>query len=132
MKRILFVVFALVLFAVPAYPWSAQGTIPGTVGDNTVCTITVPQGATGPMWLFIPTLDSATLTFTVSLDGTNYYALATAVGTLSTATGATTGAIVLPFPSATAPGDIMNPVRKIKITAGAAQTAARKFILFGK
>lgn len=132
MKRILFVVVALLLFAVPAFPWSAQGTIPGTVGDNTVTTITIPQGAKGPMWLFVPTIDTATLTFTVSLDGTNYYSLASAVGTLTTATGSGTGAFVLPFPTWTAPAETMAPVKKIKITASAAQTAARTFILFGK
>ena len=134
MKRFrwLITILVMVAFAAPCfadYTWTASGTVTGgVVADNTTTTITVPPEVGDITYLHVPTIDSAAIAISGSYDGTNYYTIASnysATALIDFTYAATTGGKLLKLPD-------LRPLRKIKITCGAAQAANRVFTLVGK
>jgi len=131
MKKVLFAVLALAFLAAPAlgfdsYRQSATLT-GGVVTDNTTVTFTLRQSVPKTMYLYIPTIDSAAIALSCSVDGTTFGTMATnysATALIDFTYAATTGGKVLRLPD-------ISPCRYLKITAGAAQASNRVFMIFG-
>jgi hypothetical protein len=124
---------ALVLFILvaPSYgfeSWQRSATLTGgVVTDNTTVTFTLPSNVGHNSYLYVPTITSATIALSCSVDGTNFGTMATnysATALIDFTYAATTGGKVLKLPDISA-------CRKLKITAGAAQAANRTFVVFG-
>jgi len=131
MKKALFVVLALAVLAFPAFgfeSWQRSGVLTGgVVADNTTLTFTLPSNVGHNSYLYVPTITSAAIALSCSVDGTNFGTMATnysATALIDFTYAATTGGKVLQLPD-------ISPCRKLKITAGAAQAANRTFIIFG-
>lgn len=128
---LLTVAFVLFILAVPLYAfesWQQSATLTGgVVADNTTVTFTLRSSVGHNSYLYVPTIDSATIVLGCSVDGTNFGTMATnysATALIDFSYAATTGGKVLKMPDISA-------CRKVKITAGTAQAANRTFILFG-
>jgi hypothetical protein len=131
MKRILFVVLALLILAVPAFGWDTyrqSATLTGgEVADNTTVTFTLRSNIPKTTYLYVPTIDSAAIALSCSVNGTTFGTMATnysATALIDFTYAATTGGKVLRLPD-------ISPCRLLKITAGAAQAADRTFVVFG-
>jgi hypothetical protein len=131
MKKVLFAVLALAVLAFPAFAWETyqqSATLTGgVVTDNTTVTFTLRQGVGHNSYLYVPTIDSAAIALSCSVDGTNFGTMATnysATALIDFTYAATTGGKVLQLPD-------ISPCRKLKITSGAAQAADRVFVVFG-
>lgn len=133
MRRFTWLVLILVLLA-PAvlhadYTWTASGTVTGgIVADNTTTTITIPPEVGPITYLIVPTLTSSAIAISGSVDGTNYYTIASnysATALIDFTYAATTGGKMLKMPD-------LRPFRKLKITCGAGQASDRAFTLVGK
>ena len=131
MKKVFFVVLALAVLAFPAFgfeSWQRSGTLTGgVVADNTTLTFTLPVNVGHNSYLYVPTIDSAAIALSCSVDGTNFGTMATnysATALIDFTYAATTGGKVLKLPDISA-------CRKLKITAGAAQGSNRTFVIFG-
>lgn len=123
----------LVLMLVPARAgawesWQRSGTLTGgVVADNTTLTFTLPSNVGHHSYLYVPTITSAAIALSCSVDGTTFGTMATnysATALIDFTYAATTGGKVLQLPD-------ISPCRKLKITSGAAQTADRIFVVFG-
>jgi hypothetical protein len=132
MKRLLGLILALVVLAVPCFAfdsWRISATLTGgVVADNTTVTFTLPSRVGEASYLVVPTIDSAAIALSGSLDGTTFYTIASnysATALIDFTYAATTGGKVLKLPD-------ISPFRYLKITCGAAQASNRVFILFGK
>jgi len=132
MKRLLGLILALVVLAVPCFAfdsWRISATLTGgVVADNTTVTFTLPSRVGEASYLVVPTIDSAAIAISGSLDGTTFYTIASnysATALIDFTYAATTGGKVLKLPD-------ISPFRYLKITCGAAQASNRTFILFGK
>jgi len=113
-------------FGFDSYRQSATLT-GGVVADNTTVTFTLRAGVPKAMYLYVPTIDSAAIALSCSVDGTTFGTMATnysATALIDFTYAATTGGKVLKLPD-------ISPCRFLKITAGAAQGSNRTFILFG-
>lgn len=128
---ILIVVFSIGALAQQAFGFESfrqSATLTGgVVADNTTVTFTLRQGVGHNSYLYVPTIDSAAIALGCSVDGTNFGTMATnysATALIDFTYAATTGGKVLKLPD-------ISGCRKVKITAGAAQTADRTFVLFG-
>jgi hypothetical protein len=131
MKKIVFIVLALTLLAASAFGWDTwrrSATLTGgVVADNTTVTFTLPSTVGRNSYLHVPTIDSAAVALSCSVDGSTFGTLATnysATALIDFTYAATTGGKVLKLPD-------ISPCRKLKLTAGAAQAADRTFIIFG-
>jgi hypothetical protein len=131
MKKIALVILALVFLAIPAFGFDTyrqSATLTGgIVTDNTTVTFTLRAGVPKTMYLYVPTIDSAAIALSCSVDGTTFGTMATnysATALIDFTYAATTGGKVLRLPD-------ISPCRLLKITAGAAQAANRTFIVFG-
>lgn len=131
MKKILFAVLALAILAVPAFAWETyrqSATLTGgVVTDNTTVTFTLRSSVGRNMYLYVPTITSAAVALSCSVDGTNFGTMATnysATALIDFTYAATTGGKVLKLPDISA-------CRKLKITSGAAQASDRVFVVFG-
>jgi hypothetical protein len=134
MKRFLWVLLVLISISVAGpsfadYTWTASGTVTGgVVADNTTTTITLDVRVGEITYLHVPTIDSAAIAVSGSYDGTNYYTIASnysATALIDFTYAATTGGKLLKMPD-------LRPLRKLKITCGAAQASDRVFTLVGK
>lgn len=130
MKKILFVVLALAVFVVPVI-FAAEGDGPGqgvfTVRDMSPRPPPLPSNVGHNSYLYVPTIDSAAIALSCSVDGTTFGTMATnysATALIDFTYAATTGGKVLKLPD-------ISGCRKLKITSGAAQAADRTFIVFG-
>lgn len=132
MKKLVLLVL-LVLMVVPIQAgawesWQRSATLTGgVVADNTTVTFTLPSNVGHHSYLSVPTIDSAAIALSCSVDGTNFGTMATnysATALIDFTYAATTGGKVLKLPDISA-------CRKLKITAGAAQAANRIFVVFG-
>jgi hypothetical protein len=97
------------------------------VADNTTLTFTLPVNVGHNSYLYVPTIDSAAIALSCSVDGTNFGTMATnysATALIDFTYAATTGGKVLKLPDISA-------CRYLKITTGAAQAADRVFVVFG-
>jgi len=113
-------------FGFDSYRQSATLT-GGAVTDNTTVTFTLRAGVPKTMYLYVPTIDSAAIALSCSVDGTAFGTMATnysATALIDFTYAATTGGKVLRLPD-------ISPCRLLKITAGAAQAANRIFVIFG-
>jgi hypothetical protein len=131
MKKIVLVVLALTLLTASAFGFDSyrqSATLTGgVVADNTTVTFTLRQGVPKTMYLYVPTIDSAAIALSCSVDGTNFGTMATnysATALIDFTYAATTGGKVLRLPD-------ISPCRLLKITAGAAQAANRTLVIFG-
>ena len=131
MKKALLVILALAVLVFPAFAfesWQRSGTLTGgVVADNTTLTFTLPSNVGHNSYLYVPTIDSAAIALSCSVDGTTFGTMATnysATALIDFTYAATTGGKVLKLPDISA-------CRKVKITAGAAQATNRTFIIFG-
>ena len=131
MKKIVLAVLALTLLAASAFGFDTyrqSATLTGgVVTDNTTVTFTLRQGVPKTMYLYVPTIDSAAIALSCSVDGTNFGTMATnysATALIDFTYAATTGEKVLRLPD-------ISPCRLLKITAGAAQAANRTLVVFG-
>ena len=131
MKKALFVVLALAVLVIPSFgfeSWQRSGVLTGgVVSDNTTLTFTLPSNVGHNSFLYVPTIDSAAIALSCSVDGTTFGTLATnysATALIDFTYAATTGGKVLQLPD-------ISPCRKLKITAGAAQGSDRTFVIFG-
>ena len=131
MKKVLFAVLALAVLVFPAFAfesWQRSGTLTGgVVADNTTLTFTLPSNVGRNSYLYVPTIDSAAIALSCSVDGTTFGTMATnysATALIDFTYAATTGGKVLKLPDISA-------CRKVKITAGAAQATNRTFVIFG-
>jgi len=132
MKKILFAFLMLAILTAPAfaldtYRQSATLTGGGLAADNTTVTFTLRPGVPKTMYLYVPTITSATIALSCSVDGTNFGTMATnysATALIDFSYAATTGGKVLRLPD-------ISPCRFLKITSGAAQVADRTFVIFG-
>jgi hypothetical protein len=133
MKRFRWLILALILVTPLAahadYTWTASGTVTGgVVADNTTTTITIPPEVGPITYLLVPTIDSASIALSGSYDGTNFFTIASnysATALIDFTYAATTGGKLLLMPD-------LRPLRKLKITCGAAQASDRAFTLAGK
>jgi hypothetical protein len=134
MKRITLLLLVLVafVFAIPCsadYTWSVSGTMTGgVVADNTTLTLAIPPEVGEISYLLVPTITSATIAISGSIDGTNFFTIASnysATALIDFTYAATTGGKALKMPD-------LRPYRYLKITSGAAQAADRAFTLVGK
>ena len=133
MKRFSAIVFlAVFLYSIPCFPWDSwrrSATLTGgVVTDNTTVTFTLPTNVGETSYLIVPTIDSASIALSGSVDGTTFYTIASnysASALIDFTYAATTGGKVLRLPD-------ISPFRYLKITCGAAQAANRTFILFGR
>ena len=130
-KLVLFALFVLVLMPVQAdafKSWQRFGVLTGgVVADNTTLAFTLPVNVGHHSYLYVPTIDSAAIALSCSVDGTNFGTMATlysATALIDFTYAATTGGKVLRLPD-------ISPCRKLKITSGAAQAADRVFVVFG-
>lgn len=117
---------AEVAFGFETYRQSATLT-GGVVADNTTVTFTLRSGVGHNSYLYVPTIDSAAIALSCSVDGTNFGTMATnysATALIDFTYAATTGGKVLRLPD-------ISGCRKVKITAGAAQASDRVFVIFG-
>jgi hypothetical protein len=97
------------------------------VADNTTVTFTLPSNVGSNSYLHVPTITSAAIALSCSVDGTTFGTMATnysATALIDFTYAATTGGKVLKLPDISA-------CRKLKITSGAAQAADRVFVVFG-
>jgi hypothetical protein len=131
MKKALLVILALAVLVFPAFAfesWQRSGTLTGgVVADNTTLTFTLPSNVGHNSYLYVPTIDSAAIALSCSVDGTTFGTMATnysATALIDFTYAATTGGKVLKLPDISA-------CRKVKITAGAAQAANRTLVIFG-
>lgn len=131
MKKLALVVLALVVLAVPAFGFDTyrQSAVltGGVVTDNTTVTFTLRAGVPKTMYLYVPTIDSAAIALSCSVDGTAFGTMATnysATALVDFTYAATTGGKVLKLPD-------ISPCRFLKITAGAAQATNRTLVIFG-
>jgi len=131
MKKIVLVVLALTLLAASAFGFDSyrqSATLTGgVVADNTTVTFTLRQGVPKTMYLYVPTIDSAAIALSCSVDGTNFGTMATnysATALIDFTYAATTGGKVLKLPDISA-------CRLLKITFGAGQTDNVVLTAFG-
>jgi hypothetical protein len=131
MKKALLVILALAVLAFPAFgfeSWQRSATLTGgVVADNTTVTFTLPSNVGHNSYLYVPTITSAAIALSCSVDGTNFGTMATlysATALIDFTYAATVGGKVLQLPDISA-------CRKLKITSGAAQAANRTFVVFG-
>jgi len=131
MKKALLVILALAVLVFPAFAfesWQRSGTLTGgVVADNTTLTFTLPSNVGHNSYLYVPTITSAAIALSCSVDGTNFGTMATnysATALIDFTYAATTGGKVLKLPDISA-------CRKVKITAGVAQAANRTLVIFG-
>jgi len=131
MKKVFFVVLALAVLAFPAFgfeSWQRSGVLTGgVVADNTTLTFTLPSNVGHNSYLYVPTITSAAIALSCSVDGTNFGMMATnysAPALIDFTYAATTGGKVLKLPDISA-------CRKLKVTSGAAQAADHTFVVFG-
>ena len=131
MKKIVLVVLALTLLTASAFGFDSyrqSATLTGgVVTDNTTVTFTLRAGVPKTMYLYVPTIDSAAIALSCSVDGTAFGTMATnysATALIDFTYAATTGGKVLRLPD-------ISPCRLLKITAGAAQAANRTLVIFG-
>jgi hypothetical protein len=130
-KLALLILLVLTLVPVQAGAWESwqrSATLTGgAVADNTTVTFTLPSNVGHHSYLYVPTITSAAIALSCSVDGTNFGTMATnysATALIDFTYAATTGGKVLLLPD-------ISPCRKLKITSGAAQAADRTFIVFG-
>ena len=131
MKRILFVFLVLAALAIPAFAWESwqqSATLTGgVVADNTTVTFTLRSGVGHNSYLYVPTIDSAAIALSCSVDGSTFGTMATnysATALIDFTYAATTGGKVLKLPD-------ISGCRKLKITLGAAQASNRALVVFG-
>jgi hypothetical protein len=132
MKKMLLLAVALLMIALPCFAWETwqvSGTLTGgVVTDNTTLTITLPSRVGSNSYLYVPTIDSAAIALSGSLNGTAFGTIASnysATALIDFTYAATTGGKMLKLPDISA-------FRYIKITCGAGQSANRTFIIFGR
>ena len=118
---LLFVVLIsfLVSFFVPAHAWESwqRSATMNTAVDNTIVTFTLPRNVGKNNYLYVPTIDSAAVTLSCSLDGTTYGVIASnysATALIDFTYAATTGGKTLKLPDISA-------CRYLKVTFGAEQ-----------
>jgi hypothetical protein len=131
MKKIALVILALVFLAIPAFGFDTyrqSATLTGgIVTDNTTVTFTLRAGVPKTMYLYVPTIDSAAIALSCSVDGTTFGTMATnysATALIDFTYAATTGGKVLKLPDISA-------CRLLKITFGAGQTDNVTLSAFG-
>ena len=132
-KRICLVAVLLAFISTSVFAWTTwqrPGTLTGgVVADNTTVTITLPNNVGLNSYLYVPTIDSATLAISGSMDGTLFGTIydeqTNGAAKIAWSVAATTGGLMLELPP-------INAFKKIKITCGTAQAADRLFVLFGK
>jgi hypothetical protein len=133
MKRIGFIAFFLLFISASAFAWPSwqrSGTLTGgEVTDNTTLTITLPNNVGEHSYLYVPTIDNATLALSGSMDGTIFGTIydeqTNGAAKIAWSVGATTGGLMLELPP-------IQVFKKIKITCGAEQSSDRIFVIFGK
>jgi len=132
MKKILFVVLALAILALPAFGWDTWRrsatllVVPGGT-DNTTVTFTLPSNVGHNSYLHVPTITSAAVALSCSVNGTTFGTMATnysATALIDFTYAATTGGKVLKLPDVSA-------CRLLKITFGAGQTDNVTLTAFG-
>jgi hypothetical protein len=132
MKKIVLVVLALTLLAASAFgfdTWRRSVTLLVTEGgtDNTTVTFTLPSNVGHNSYLHVPTIDSAAVALSCSVDGSTFGTMATnysATALIDFTYAATTGGKVLKLPDISA-------CRLLKITFGAGQTDNVTLTAFG-
>jgi len=129
MKKIVLVVLALTLLAASAFgfdTWRRSVTL-NTAVDNAVVVFTLPSNVGHNSYLYVPTIDSAAVALSCSVDGSTFGTMATnysATALIDFTYAATTGGKALKLPDISA-------CRLLKITFGAGQTDNVTLSAFG-
>ena len=129
MKRLALLPLLLILLVSPAYAWDSwriSATLDILVSDTTV-TFTLPSKVGSASYLIVPTITSSSIALSGSVDGTNFYTIASnysATALIDFTYVAGTGGKVLLMPD-------LSPFRYLRITVSS-QSANRTFTLFGK
>jgi hypothetical protein len=125
----LWVVALVLIVSVPAFSWDTwrRSVTLNTAVDNAVVVFTLPSNVGHNSYLYVPTIDSAAVALSCSVDGTNFGTMATnysATALIDFTYAATTGGKVLKLPDISA-------CRLLKITFGAGQTDNVVLTAFG-
>jgi hypothetical protein len=125
----LWVVVLVLIVSAQAFSWDTwrRSVTLNTAVDNAVVVFTLPSNVGHNSYLYVPTIDSAAVVLSCSVDGTLYGTLATnysATALIDFTYAATTGGKVLKLPDISA-------CRLLKITFGAAQTDNVTLTAFG-
>jgi hypothetical protein len=125
----LLAVALVLIISVPALSWDTwrRSVTLNTAVDNAVVVFTLPSNVGHNSYLYMPTIDSAAVALSCSVDGTLYGTMATnysATALIDFTYAATTGGKVLKLPDISA-------CRLLKITFGAGQTDNVTLTAFG-
>jgi hypothetical protein len=125
----LWAVALMLIVSVPALSWESwqRSVTLNTAVDNAVVVFTLPSNVGHNSYLYVPTIDSAAVALSCSVNGTTYGTMATnysATALIDFTYAATTGGKVLKLPDISA-------CRLLKITFGAGQTDNVTLTAFG-
>jgi hypothetical protein len=125
----LWVVALILIVSAQAFSWDTwrRSVTLNTAVDNAVVVFTLPTNVGHNSFLYVPTIDSAAVALSCSVDGTTYGTMATnysATALIDFTYAATTGGKVLKLPDISA-------CRLLKVTFGAGQTDNVVLTAFG-